>query len=241
LDSDAAGLPIQPHNGSFFMTVLDEATGTPNSYQIDVPLDGTDNGITLAGLVQAINDQTEGVTASITTDRRLSLVADDGFTFTFGYDGQSPRADTAGILAALGINTFFGGTDARNIAVNGIVREQPALIAAATAFLPGDGGNATRIAALDSALLDGSGSTTLVGMYKGIANHVAVKAGAVREDVESMQTVFNSLQAQRENISGVNIDEEAISLIKFERAYQGAARFVSVVNDLTSDLIQLIR
>jgi flagellar hook-associated protein 1 FlgK len=241
LDSDATGLSIAPRNGSFYVTVADTVTNTPKSFRIDVPLDGTAGGVTLQGLVDDFNAQVVGVRASITSDHRLQFTADDGFTFTFGYDGQEPRADTSGVLAAMGLNTFFTGTDARNIAVNDSIVKQPALIAAATSYLPGDGSNSVHIAALDTTLLGGPGSTTLVGMYKGIANDVAVRAAAVREEAESTATVLGALQVQRENLSGVNLDEEAISLVKFERAYQGAARFVSVVNGLVGELVQLIR
>ena len=45
---------------------------------------------------------------------------------------------------------------------------------------------------------------------------------------------------QREALSGVSIDEEAISLIKFQRAYQGAARFLSVVDRLLETLINSV-
>ena len=43
---------------------------------------------------------------------------------------------------------------------------------------------------------------------------------------------------RRESISGVNLDEEAILLLKYQRAYQGAARFVGVVNELLDELVQ---
>ena len=74
-----------------------------------------------------------------------------------------------------------------------------------------------------------------------IKNAVAVNAGAVHNDLEAASGVLASLQAQRESISGVNLDEEAISLLKYERAFQGAARFVTVVNDLLEELIRLVR
>ena len=63
----------------------------------------------------------------------------------------------------------------------------------------------------------------------------------MRYNAEAAETVLGSLEAQRESISGVNLDEEAISLIKFERAFQGASRFIRVVDDLLSELILLVR
>ncbi len=241
LDGSAAGLSFPPQNGSFYITVADTVTGTPVAHRIDVDLDGSDTGATLESLIAGINAQVSGVTASVTSDNRLQLTADDGFTFTFGYDGQQARADTSGVLAALGINTLFTGTDARNIGVNETVVEQPSLLAAASVFLSGDGTNAGRIATLDGAVSERLSGMSIGGFYGSIANAVAVSTAAVRDEVEATSSVLTSLQAQRESISGVNLDEEAIALVKYERAFQGAARFVSTVDDLLAELILLIQ
>jgi flagellar hook-associated protein 1 FlgK len=241
LDNAAAGLAFPPQKGSFYITVADEVTATPVAYRIDISLDGTDAGTTLESLVADINTQVSGVTASITADNRLQLDADDGSTFTFGYDGQHAREDTSGILAALGVNTFFTGTDARSIAVNETLIERPALLAAAGVFLTGDGSNAGRLAALDTALSDRLDGASIIGFYNVISSSVAARSGAARDDAEAASVILASLRAQRESISGVNLDEEAIALIKYERAFQGAARFVSVVEGLLSELVRLIR
>lgn len=241
LDASAAGLMFPPQDGSFYITVADDATGTPVAYRIDVDLDGTDAGATLESLVADIDTRVEGLTASVTSDNRLNLTADDGFRFTFGYDGQESREDTSGVLAALGINTFFTGTDARNIAVNDTLSEQPSLLAAAHVFLEGDGEVAGRLASLDTAISSRLGETSITKFYNAISTAVAVRTGAARDNAQAAQTVLESLQAQRESISGVNLDEEAIALVKYERAFQGAARFVTVVDDLLAELILLIR
>jgi len=241
LDADRAGLDTTPGNGSFYITVADDVTATPVSYRIDVDLDGTDAGTTLESLVASINAQVAGLTASITGDNRLKLVADEGTSFTFGYDGQEARPDTSGVLAALGINTFFSGTDASNIAINETLREDPALLAAAEVFLTGDGATAARIAALINTPSQTLGAASLSGFYRTMANNVAVTGASVRERAEATASVLSSLSAQRESISGVSLDEEAISLVKYERAFQGASRFVRVVDDLMTELVALVR
>jgi len=241
LNSSATGLPETVQNGSFYITVADDATKTPVAYRIDVNFDQQGGGATLRSLVDDINAQLQGVTASVTSDNRIAFKADTGFSFTFGYDGQQPRDDTSGVLAALGVNTFFSGTDAKNIAVNQTLQQDPSLLAAGSVFLPGDGANARRIAALDTATSDRLSGASIPGFYNGIANDVAVTAAAANSDVDAASAVQSSLQAQRENISGVNLDEEAISLVKFQRAFQGAARFVSVVDQMIGDLVNLIR
>lgn len=241
LDGSTAGLAFPPQNGSFYITVLDDATDTPISTRIDVLLDGSADTTSLESLVSAINDQTTGITASITTDNRLAIDADNGFSFAFGYDGQRQRSDSSGVLAALGINTFFTGTDARNISVNETLKDNPSLLAAASIFISGDGTNAGNIAAMDTTVSRYLGGMSLTQFFNSVSNSVATGSAGANADVEATDSVLTSLQAQRESISGVNLDEEAIALVKFQRAFQGAARFISVVDQLIGELITLIR
>jgi flagellar hook-associated protein 1 FlgK len=241
LNDAAAGLPNPPKSGSFYVTVADDASKTPVAYRIEVNFDGQGGGTTLRTLVDDFNAQVQGVTASITGDNRIAFKADDGFSFTFGYDGQQSRADTSGVLAALGINTFFSGTDAKNIAVNETLQQEPSLLAAGSIFLPSDGANARRVASLDTAASDLLTGVSIPEFFNGLANSVAVTAAGANSDVDAASAVQSALQAQRESISGVNLDEEAIALVKFQRAFQGAARFVSVVDQMIGDLVNLIR
>jgi len=241
LNSSSAGVPFSVTSGSFYLSVIDDATQTPVAYRIEVDLSGSGTDTTLESLVQSINDQVEGVTASITSDNRLAIEADDGVSFVFGFDGQRGRADTSGVLAALGINTYFTGTDATNIAVNKTLIENTSLLAAAAEALPGDGAVAGLIADLDTATVTLDGYQSISDVYEAVANAVAVSGNAANGDSQATETVMLSLQAQRESISGVNLDEEAISLLKYERAFQGAARFVSAVDQMIGELVALIR
>ena len=241
LDDSAAGLAFPPDGGSFYITVADDATGTPLAYRIDIDLDGSENGTTLESLVEDINAQVSGVTASITVDNRFMLSADEGFSFTFGHDGQEVRSDTSGVLAALGVNTLLTGTDAGNIAVNENVLEHSSFLAAASNFLPGDGANAGRIAALDSEIIERLNGQSIPVLHNTMSSSVAVTASGVNANMDAADTILSALRAQRESISGVNLDEEAISLLKFERAFQGAARYIRVVDDLLAELVLLVR
>ncbi len=242
LNSAQTGLPFSLDNGSFYIATVDQATGAIQSRQIQVDLDGIgDDDTTLESLIADINANVRGVNASLTSDNRLSIVAQPGVEFMFGFDGQTQRDDTSKMLAALGINTFFQGSTSADIAVNDALVGQPMMFAAASVSLSGDGSNAGRLADVgqqQSGLLTGA---SIVDFYGTIANQVAVQTATARNNVAASGSVLESLQAQKENISGVSLDEEAISLLKFERAFQGASRFISVVDRLSNELIALVR
>ncbi|HNQ24458.1 MAG TPA: flagellar hook-associated protein FlgK [Phycisphaerae bacterium] len=240
LGSSAAGLSFPPQHGSFFLTVTDDATNTPVAYRLNVTLTGGENDTTLSSLVEQINGTVTGMTAAVTADNRLSLSAAVGYSFTFGHDGQEAQADTAHILSALGVNTFFTGSDARDIAVNETLAGTPALLAAARTCTAGDGTNGGRLAALDSTASKRLSGATIPGFYEAVVYDVAATAAGVTNNADASSAVLTALQTQRDSISGVNLDEEAISLLKFERAYQGAARYISTVDEILETLMALV-
>jgi len=241
LDGAVAGLPLTPRNGSFYVTVVDDQTQTPVAYRIDVNLGTGASAATLQSLVDDINARVDGVTASITVDNRVSFVADAGVTFTFGHDGQVARQDTSQVLAALGLNSFFTGTDAANIAVNGAVIAAPSRLAASSVFIQGDGVNAGRIAALATSVSESLTGFSLMDAYNAIASSIAVDGAAANDAAEVADAILSSLTLQKESISGVSLDEEAIALVKYERAFQGASRFISVVDDLLEQLVLILQ
>jgi flagellar hook-associated protein 1 FlgK len=240
LNSPEAGLQNGPQNGSFFIVVSDDATGTPVAYQIDVDLDGIDDDTTLESLVAQINDVTTGITASITPDQRLSLAADAGYSFTFGHDGVTAREDTAHLLAALGINTFFDGSTAGDIQVNPVVENDTSMLSASTTNLSGDGANAGYLAMVLDQASTVLGGVSVLDFYNGVANDVAVAGQAAQSGVESTGAILSVLQTQKENISGVSLDAEPVAMVKYERAFQGAARYLSVVDQMLAEMINII-
>jgi len=241
LSDPAHGWVPSVTNGSFYITVTDDATGTGTGYQIEVDLDGIDSDTTLESLRDQINNDVAGVTATITVDNRLQLVAESGLTFSFGSDGEEARADTSGFLAAAGINTFFTGSGAGDIRVNSTLLGNNSFLAASTSGLSGDGANAGLMASLAEANSAVLGSISITGFYNGLASSVAVTTSATSASATAAESVRSSLRAQRESISGVSLDEEAIELVKLQRAFQAAARFVGVVDDMIQEILQLVR
>ncbi|MCP4247620.1 MAG: flagellar hook-associated protein FlgK [bacterium] len=242
LNSDEAGLAFAPQNGSFYIAVTDLTSGTVVADQIEVDLDGIgDDDTTLESLVADINAEVTGVTAEITAGGRLKIEADAGFAFSFGHDGVEFRNDSSNVLAALGINTFFEGTNASDIAVRSGLVASSSQLAAATVDLEGDGSNAGRLSALATAASELLGGATVVEGYNRISNAVAQAGASALDDVEESDAVLSALRAQKDAISGVNLDEEAIELLKFERAFQGAARYITTVDRLLSEMIALVR
>jgi flagellar hook-associated protein 1 FlgK len=74
--------------------------------------------------------------------------------------------------------------------------------------------------------------------------NMASRIGSALSDATSQQTVQQSAVAQAQNLrqqaSGVNLDEEAMEVVQFERAYQANAQLVTVLDQLTDDTISIL-
>ena len=51
---------------------------------------------------------------------------------------------------------------------------------------------------------------------------------------------MQSLELRREQVSGVNVDEELVDLLQFEQAFEAASRYINTLNQLNDELLNLL-
>ena len=76
----------------------------------------------------------------------------------------------------------------------------------------------------------------------GLADTVTANAAALsaRRDVASAQgTIRDTAVAAREGVSGVDLDEEAVNLIRFQQAYQASGRVIQVAREILQTIIDI--
>jgi flagellar hook-associated protein 1 len=233
LNDDASGLAFKPVNGSFVVHVTSKATGLTTSTLVQVDLDGLNADDTTLDSLAADIDGVDNITASV-VGGRLKIQADSNDV------AVSFSQDTSGALAALGVNNFFTGDNARDIGVSQSIKDNPALLAAARNGERGDNQTARAIAALETTSLASLGGATLKATYESMVNGVAVDAANARNNAEATLVVKETLLAQREALSGVSLDEEAINLIRQQRAFQGASRLIAAVDEMMQQVLALV-
>ena len=81
---------------------------------------------------------------------------------------------------------------------------------------------------------------SLFDAYANIVEFVGARASEARIDRDASEGMLRQSIARRESISGVNLDEEAADLIRFEQAYNAAARVVAVARDTFDTLFRLV-
>ncbi len=171
--------------------------------------------------------------AKAVADRINALLTSGNIT-----DGPPP-------VAGLPLFTYDASSDAmvaRSLAVNpAIAPDQLAAIDPGPPY--SSNGMARKLAALansqdEADRIDGFSFTEYYG-------RLAAGVGRALEDARGGRDFKTQMVAQarslRSEISGVSLDEEAVHLIEFERAYQATARLVSVLDELTETTVNLLR
>lgn len=241
----AAGLDSPIVNGGFYIQVYDTKTKTTNPHYIEIKANDPAptspfslkaepeaTGTTFQNLADSIN-AIEGLSASINSYGQLEIRAEQGnVEFAFA-------EDTSGILSALGLNTFFTGIQPGSIGVNQSLVSDPSKFAASQSGVGSDTENGVLLAALAITPNPVLGGETLSSRYNSILSEMMMTAGTMKA-VASANTLYqDSLQAQRDSISGVNIDEETLMMMTYQRMFQANSRLVTMIDEMMNMLLMI--
>jgi flagellar hook-associated protein 1 FlgK len=171
------------------------------------------------GLMNAVNSVYPSAAAGLDGVASTLATSVNGFHVTGqGLDGGTGRP-------------FFRGTNARDLAVD-IPTDKPGWIAAAAAGKGSyDASMADQIAQLGGK--PGGADVT----WRSYVAQVGVDAQAATRRVALQDNVAKQADAARDSVSGVSVDEEMTNLLMFQRAYEGAARVMTTVDQTLDTLI----
>ena len=229
----SAGLPVPlTVPGSFGVFVYDATGAVTTSGTVNVMATTSLND--LATQLNGLG----GLTATVTAGR-LTVSAPAGSTFRLAND-------TSQTVAALGVNGVFTGSDAGTIGVNADLLASPELLAAgypdpATGVVGGADNRAAldMVAVRDAKLLSG-GTATLSDFYGATVGVVGARTAATANQAESQDLVAKTIDNQRQQVSGVSIDEEMTNMIQFQRAFEASSKIITVVDELLTTVVNLI-
>ena len=138
-----------------------------------------------------------------------------------------------------GLNFFDPtGTTALSIRLSSSVAGQPQRIAAAQqSNAPADGNNAVALASLRETLVMSGATETFNQYYTRQITEMGIDIQRAEAFARDRLDVAKSLDALKEAVVGVNLDEEAANLIKYQRAFQAATRLVTVMDEMLDKII----
>jgi flagellar hook-associated protein 1 FlgK len=231
---DEAGLAFTPVSGAFDVLVRSKDDSSTTTTTILVDLDGLDDDTSLNSLAAEL-DAIDGLAASVSSNGALQLSA-ESTDVEFAFSG-----DTSGVLAALGLNTFFTGSTAAALGVNAEVKgiSNAGKFAASQGGVGEDSRNAERLAAFLDQPIESAGNASFTDLYNQVLNEVTQGSSISKSVAEGFRVFEDTLQGQAQAVSGVSIDEEAIKMITLQRIYQASARYIQTISELLDILVSL--
>jgi len=241
--SDAAQnnpFAAQIQNGSFTVHVFD-AAGVPLTPASKATITVTAGVSTMASIAADISANVPGVTASVDVSGKLLMNAGAN---TVGFSD-----DSSNFLAAYQVNSLFQGTSAASLKVSDAVQADAGMISTGQIDLltssinVGDNRTALLMVNLQNkpASLDGTTAVTLSARASLLSTKYGNDVALASQQQSFFQAEASSLNQQRQAFSGVNVDEELVSMIKFQRTYEASAKIIQTTNQMLDSLIGLIR
>ena len=87
----------------------------------------------------------------------------------------------------------------------------------------------------------GNNTLTFTEAYSNLIGFVGDTANRAQIDLTASTTMLEQSEQRVADMSGVNLDEEAADLVRYEQAYSAAARIITVSNTLFDSLLQAVR
>jgi flagellar hook-associated protein 1 len=239
-------ISIQPSNVSYPET----PTGPVNNLALDgITIPFTSSG-KLKGLIEAYGYENgtgvKGIYPEMLAEldklaysfaKRFNEVHQQGFTLNPSNKGGLFFADLAQVAgAAKAIQISSNIDDLNNIAASSKQNE------------PGNGLNAIKLANVKNSnfanLQDPTPSITypitagtLQSYYEGMIGKLAVDAQKANRLMNNSEVLRQSVEERRQSVSGVSLDEEMTNMIKFQHAYNAAARNITVIDEMLDKII----
>ena len=163
------------------------------------------------------------------------LVDGDSFSIDVFAD-----TDTSGVLAAVGINTFFSGSSAINMAVCSDIATTPGRVASALGADMTDNTNALRMAGLRDQKQTGLNSMTPGEFYRQMVTDIGQQLFVKQTHKDNIESMVQNLGNQQSEISGVDINDEAARMLIFEQMFKGMSKYLSTVQSLLLSLMEII-
>ena len=195
-------------------------------------LDGLDDDTTYEDLANDL-DAIDGLSAEITLEGQLSLRSESPeLEFSFAND-------TSGVLAALGINTFFAGTTAADIGLKQDVLDDAGKLAFSAGGIGADTQNGELLAEMLTTPLDSQQNVSLAQQYERWMGETAQASALSKAVAEGYRSFHSTLESEHLGLSGVSLDEEAVNMMAYQRTFQAAAKVISTISELLDFLVRL--
>ncbi|HEX6832056.1 MAG TPA: flagellar basal body rod C-terminal domain-containing protein, partial [Rudaea sp.] len=169
-------------------------------------------------------------------------------------DSTNPNLQSAVTIQFTGPNTYsingsgsYPYTSGTPITINGWQVAMNGTPAAGDSFSVGatgpgssDNGNMRVFAGLGDKGLFGAGNVSLTQGVSQLVSSVGSTAQQAQYAQDAQSAIDSQLSDQRSSVSGVNLDEEAANMVRFQQAYQAAAQIITIANQTFQSILSAV-
>jgi flagellar hook-associated protein 1 FlgK len=204
------------------------------------------NGIAAAAALNATAAKANtgnGAIGSVTVTDPTNAALLSGATVSFPTSGSYQVTDGSGNVLASG--SYAPG---QTISANGWSVTPSGTPAANDSFSIGantnglnDTSNALALAGLaDKGVLAG-GTQSVIDAYGTLTTNIGTVGSQAGSNLTTQTSLFNQAMSAQQSVSGVNLDEEASNMVKYQQAYQASAQVISTAQTIFSSLLTAIQ
>ncbi|HDS1038097.1 TPA: flagellar hook-associated protein FlgK [Stenotrophomonas maltophilia] len=187
-----------------------------------------------AALANTGTGKLSGVTVTNANNANLRNPAAIVFTSatTYTIDGGAPQTYTPGqTISANGWSFVLDGAPKTGDTFN--ITPTPAGSS--------DNSNATKLSKVEDAKSFNGGTVTLNGALGGLTTQVGAAARSAEYSLGAQQVITDQAQTARDEVSGVNLDEEAADMLRLQQAYQAASQLISTADNMFQTILGAVR
>jgi len=197
-------------------TVNDPTQLTFDNYQLSV----SGGNYTLLNLTTGSSTTGAYAGATVVTFEGLNVAIGAGAASGDVFTISAHQGEAGGMAVAI--------TDPNQIAAS-----------ATAAGIPGDNSIVLQMAGLQNQAMTPLGGTTLQNYYGNMVGAIGASAQRSQSNLSAQQTIQQQLDAMRQSTSGVSLDQEMTNLLMYQRAYQAAAKLITVADQIYQTLLNM--
>ncbi len=102
-----------------------------------------------------------------------------------------------------------------------------------------DNRNALAMAALQTTNVLGDASASYQSAYGQMVSNVGNQASEIKIGLKAQDTLVKEANSNKSSFSGVNLDEEAANLLKYQQAYMAASKVISIAQEAFKSILNI--
>jgi flagellar hook-associated protein 1 FlgK len=152
--------------------------------------------------------------------------------------GESSQVNSANVKFDNGSTYSFGGV---SVTMTGKPGNGDKFTIAANSSGVGDTRNIAALGELQTKNIFNNGTATLTSSYAQMVSQVGNKTREVQVNAQAGNALLAQAEGAQADVSGVNLDEEAANLIKYQQAYQASSKVMQIAGTIFDTLLSISR